>query len=49
MGGSGSTLGSLSSSRNPKSMVKLQDMAVDGAVTSAMVKAPNALKLAAEK
>jgi len=47
--GNASTIGSESSSKNPVSMAKLQDMAVDGAVTSAMMKAPNALKLAAEK
>jgi hypothetical protein len=47
--GNASTIGSESSTKNPKSMAKLQDMAVDGAVTSAMIKAPNALKVAAEK
>ncbi len=47
--GSASTVGSATSSKNPSSVMKLQDMAVDGAVISAMAKTPNALKVAAEK
>ena len=47
--GNASTIGSASSTKNPVSMAKLQDMAVDGAVISAMNKAPGALKAAAGK
>ena len=46
--GNASSIGSTSATKNPKSLAKLQDMAVDGAVTSAMAKAPSAI-LAASK
>ncbi|GAC1543919.1 MAG: hypothetical protein NVS3B10_08080 [Polyangiales bacterium] len=45
--GNASTIGSTSAQKNPASLAKLQDMAVDGAVISAMSKAPSALKAAA--
>jgi hypothetical protein len=45
--GNASSIGSPSASKNPASLAKLQDMAVDGAVTSAMAKAPTAFKAAA--
>ncbi len=45
--GNASSIGSKSSTKNPDSLAKLQDMAVDGAVTSAMAKAPSAIKSAA--
>lgn len=44
--GNASSIGSLSSAKNPQSLIKLQDMAVDGAVASAMGKAPSALAAA---
>lgn len=44
--GNASALGSLKSANNPASLVKLQDMALDGAVASAMGKAPSALAAA---
>jgi hypothetical protein len=46
--GNASSIGSASSAKNPSSLVKLQDMAVDGAVASAMGKAPTALAAAAK-
>ncbi|GAC1351148.1 MAG: hypothetical protein NVS3B20_05930 [Polyangiales bacterium] len=42
--GNASTLGSPTSTKNPSSMARLQDMAVDGAVSSATGKALGALK-----
>ena len=45
--GNASSIGSTSAQTNPASLAKLQDMAVDGAVTSAMAKAPSAFKAAA--
>lgn len=45
--GNASSIGSPSASKNPATLAKLQDMAVDGAVTSAMGKAPTAFKAAA--
>jgi hypothetical protein len=45
--GSAYSVGSASSAKSEKSMGKLQEMAVDGAVVSAMTKAPRALKSAA--
>jgi hypothetical protein len=45
--GNASSIGSTSAAKNPSSLAKLQDMAVDGAVTSAMSKAPTAFKAAA--
>jgi hypothetical protein len=45
--GNASSIGSKSSSKNPDSLARLQDMAVDGAVSSAMAKAPTAIKSAA--
>ncbi len=45
--GNASSIGSPSASKNPAVLAKLQDMAVDGAVTSAMGKAPTAFKAAA--
>lgn len=47
--GNASSIGSTSAQKNPASLAKLQDMAVDGAVTSAMSKAPSALQAAATK
>jgi hypothetical protein len=47
--GNASSIGSTSAEKNPASLAKLQDMAVDGAVTSAMSKAPSALQAAATK
>jgi hypothetical protein len=44
--GNASALGSLNSAKNPASLIKLQDMALDGAVASAMGKAPSALAAA---
>jgi len=44
--GNASSIGSANSAKNPASLVKLQDMAVDGAVASAMGKAPTALAAA---
>jgi hypothetical protein len=44
--GNASSIGSLNSAKNPASLIKLQDMAVDGAVASAMGKAPSALAAA---
>ncbi len=44
--GNASSIGAASAAKNPTSLAKLQDMAVDGAVTSAMAKAPNALAAA---
>ena len=44
--GNASSIGSLSSAKNPQSLIKLQDMAIDGAVASAMGKAPSALAAA---
>lgn len=44
--GNASALGSISSAKNPASLIKLQDMALDGAVASAMGKAPSALAAA---
>lgn len=44
--GNASSIGSLNSAKNPQSLIKLQDMAVDGAVASAMGKAPSALAAA---
>lgn len=44
--GNASSIGAASAAKNPSSLAKLQDMAVDGAVTSAMTKAPNALAAA---
>lgn len=46
--GNASSIGSASSAKNPVSLMKLQDMAVDGAVASAMGKAPTALAAAAK-
>jgi hypothetical protein len=46
--GNASSIGSTSASKNPKSLAKLQDMAVDGAVTSAMAKAPSAIQAASK-
>jgi hypothetical protein len=45
--GNASSIGSKSASKNPDSLARLQDMAVDGAVSSAMAKAPTAIKSAA--
>ena len=45
--GNASSIGSSTAKTNAASLAKLQDMAVDGAVTSAMGKAPTALKAAA--
>lgn len=47
--GNASSIGSASATKNPASLAKLQDMAVDGAVQSAMGKAPSALAAAAVK
>jgi hypothetical protein len=44
--GNASSIGSANASKNPMSLAKLQDMAVDGAVASAMGKAPTALAAA---
>lgn len=44
--GNASSIGSANSAKNPQSLIKLQDMAVDGAVASAMGKAPTALAAA---
>jgi hypothetical protein len=46
--GKASTIGSQSAASNPKSLAKLQDMAVEGAVASALNKAPSALLAAAK-
>ncbi|MGZ3478613.1 MAG: hypothetical protein ACXVCJ_29195, partial [Polyangiales bacterium] len=46
--GNASSIGSINSAKNPKSLEKLQDMAIDGAVTSAMAKAPSALAASAK-
>jgi hypothetical protein len=46
--GNASSIGSTSATKNPKSLAKLQDMAVDGAVTSAMAKAPSAIQAASK-
>lgn len=46
--GNASSIGSASSAKNPNSLIKLQDMAIDGAVSSAMGKAPTALAAAAK-
>lgn len=45
--GSASSVGSPSAAKSPASLAKLQDLAIDGAVASAMAKAPGALKAAA--
>ena len=47
--GNASTIGNASAEKNPKSLEKLEDMAVDGAVMSAMAKAPTAIAAAATK
>lgn len=44
--GNASSIGSANSAKNPQSLIKLQDMALDGAVASAMGKAPTALAAA---
>lgn len=46
--GNASSIGSINSAKNPKSLEKLQDMAIDGAVTSAMAKAPSAFAASAK-
>jgi hypothetical protein len=46
--GNASSIGPMNSAKNPKSLEKLQDMAIDGAVTSAMAKAPSALAASAK-
>lgn len=45
--GNASSIGSKASTTNPVSLARLQDMAVDGAVASAMAKAPSAIKSSA--
>jgi uncharacterized protein (UPF0147 family) len=45
--GNASSIGSKAATTNPASLARLQDMAVDGAVASAMAKAPTAIKSAA--
>lgn len=45
--GNASSIGSKAATANPASLARLQDMAVDGAVASAMAKAPTAIKSAA--
>ncbi len=47
--GNASSIGAASASKNPNSLAKLQDMAVDGAVASAMGKAPTAFAAAVQK
>ena len=44
--GNASSIGSANSAKNPASLIRLQDMAIDGAVASAMGKAPTALAAA---
>ncbi len=45
--GNASSIGSTAATKSPDSLAKLQAMAVDGAVASAMAKAPSAIKSAA--